>query len=313
MMDKMTIGKSRVKTVPLGLGTNKVGGHNLFANLSEADGREAVRAALESGIQLLDTAFIYGKGRSEELIGEVIADFPRDQVIIADKAAHDLSSGEEVMNNDPQFLKKSVDDALKRLKTDYIDIFYIHFPDEETPKSEAVGALQEMREAGKIRAVGISNFTPEQAKEANRDGYVDIVENYYSLIHRDEEERLFPYLRDEHISFVPYFPLESGLLSGKYRKDTTFAEGNPHSRDKRFNGALFQKTMEAVDTLRPIAEQHQVGVLQIVLAWYLANPDLTAVIPGARNAAQIPGIVQSLEVKLTKEEYDLIDRNFKTV
>lgn len=313
MMDKVTIGKSRVKTVPLGLGTNKVGGHNLFANLSEADGREAVRAALESGIQLLDTAFIYGKGRSEELIGEVIADFPRDQVIIADKAAHDLSSGEEVMNNDPQFLKKSVDDALKRLKTDYIDIFYIHFPDEETPKSEAVGALQEMREAGKIRAVGISNFTPEQAKEANRDGYVDIVENYYSLIHRDEEERLFPYLRDEHISFVPYFPLESGLLSGKYRKDTTFAEGNPHSRDKRFNGALFQKTMEAVDTLRPIAEQHQVGVLQIVLAWYLANPDLTAVIPGARNAAQIPGIVQSLEVKLTKEEYDLIDRNFKTV
>ncbi|MDD9150245.1 aldo/keto reductase [Sporolactobacillus sp. CQH2019] len=312
-MDKVTIGKSRVKTVPLGLGTNKVGGHNLFANLSEADGREAVRAALESGIQLLDTAFIYGKGRSEELIGEVIADFPRDQVIIADKAAHDLSSGEEVMNNDPQFLKKSVDDALKRLKTDYIDIFYIHFPDEETPKSEAVGALQEMREAGKIRAVGISNFTPEQAKEANRDGYVDIVENYYSLIHRDEEERLFPYLRDEHISFVPYFPLESGLLSGKYRKDTTFAEGNPHSRDKRFNGALFQKTMEAVDTLRPIAEQHQVGVLQIVLAWYLANPDLTAVIPGARNAAQIPGIVQSLEVKLTKEEYDLIDRNFKTV
>ncbi|WP_332236631.1 aldo/keto reductase [Sporolactobacillus sp. KGMB 08714] len=312
-MDKVTIGKSRVKTVPLGLGTNKVGGHNLFANLSEADGREAVRAALESGIQLLDTAFIYGKGRSEELIGEVIADFPRYQVIIADKAAHDLSSGEEVMNNDPQFLKKSVDDALKRLKTDYIDIFYIHFPDEETPKSEAVGALQEMREAGKIRAVGISNFTPEQAKEANRDGYVDIVENYYSLIHRDEEERLFPYLRDEHISFVPYFPLESGLLSGKYRKDTTFAEGNPHSRDKRFNGALFQKTMEAVDTLRPIAEQHQVGVLQIVLAWYLANPDLTAVIPGARNAAQIPGIVQSLEVKLTKEEYDLIDRNFKTV
>ncbi|MCO7175464.1 aldo/keto reductase [Sporolactobacillus kofuensis] len=312
-MDKIKVGKSQVETAPLGLGTNKVGGHNLFPNLSESDGLETVRAALESGIQLLDTAYMYGKGRSEELIGEVIADFPRDQVIVADKAAHDFSSGDIVLNNDPQFLKKSVDDALKRLNTDYIDIFYIHFPDENTPKSEAVGALQELREAGKIRAIGVSNFTLEQVKEANQDGYVDIVENYYSLIHRDEEEKLFPYLKDAHISFVPYFPLEKGLLTGKYTKDMTFAENDSRSKDEKFTGKLFQSTMEAVDILRPIAQRHHVDVLQIVLTWYLANPSLTAVIPGARNAGQIPGIVQSAKVELSKEEYDLIDRSFSTL
>lgn len=312
-MNKVKIGKSQVETFPLGLGTNKVGGHNLFPNLSETDGRETVRAALKSGIQLLDTAFMYGQGRSEELIGEVIADFPRDQVVIADKAAHDFSSGEMILNNTPQFLKSSVDDALQRLKTDYIDIFYIHFPDEKTPKDEAVGALQEMREAGKIRAIGISNFTFEQVKEANQDGYVDVVENYYSLIHRQEEEQLFPYLKDKHISFVPYFPLESGLLTGKYTEDSTFAESDPRSRNEKFTGEAFKKTMKAVDTLRPIAQEHHVDVLQIVLAWYLANSDLTAVIPGARNAGQIPGIIQSLEVHLSKEEYGLIDRNFAAV
>ncbi|RYL86387.1 aldo/keto reductase [Sporolactobacillus sp. THM19-2] len=311
-MSIVTIGKSQVKTVPLGLGTNKVGGHNLFAGLSETDGRETVRNALKSGIQLLDTAFMYGKGRSEELIGEVIKDFPRDQVIIADKAAQDFSSGQMVLNNDPQFLRQSVDEALKRLKTDYIDIFYIHFPDEKTPKSEAVGALQELKEAGKIRAIGISNFSLEQTKEANQDGYVDVVENYYSLIHRDEEENLFPYLRDAGISFVPYFPLESGLLTGKFNKETTFDESDPRSKNKKFTGQAFQKTMEAVDTLRPIARRHHVDVLQVVLAWYLKNSDLTAVIPGARNAGQIPGIVQSLDVQLSKEEYDLIDQNFST-
>jgi aryl-alcohol dehydrogenase-like predicted oxidoreductase len=312
-MVRKKVGKSQVETAPLGLGTNKVGGHNLFPNLSESDGRETVHAALESGIQLLDTAFMYGKGRSEELIGEVIADFPRDQVIIADKAAHDFSSGEMVLNNEPQFLKKSVDDALQRLKTDYIDIFYIHFPDEKTPKSEAVGALQELREAGKIRAIGISNFTLEQVKEANQDGFVDVVENYYSLIHRDEEDKLIPYLKDAQISFVPYFPLESGLLTGKYTKDSTFAENDRRSKSEKFSGKSFQNTMAAVDTLRPIARRHHVDVLQIVLAWYLANPDLTAVIPGARNASQIPGIAQAAEVKLSKDEYDLIDRNFLAV
>ncbi|MCL1632856.1 aldo/keto reductase [Sporolactobacillus sp. CPB3-1] len=309
-MKKVKIGKSQVETAPLGLGTNKVGGHNLFPDLSESDGRQVVRAALESGIQLLDTAFMYGKGRSEELIGEVIADFPRDQVIIADKAAHDFSSGEMILNNEPQFLKKSVDDALKRLKTDYIDIFYIHFPDEKTPKSEAVGALQDMRAAGKIRAIGISNFTLEQAIDANRDGYVDVVENYYSLIHRDEEKKLFPYLKDEHISFVPYFPLESGLLTGKYTKDSTFDEHDPRSKNEKFTGESFRKTMNAVDAIRPIAQRHQVDVLQVVLAWYLANPDLTAVIPGARNAGQIPGIARAAEVRLSNDEYELIDQAF---
>ncbi|MFT8871052.1 MAG: aldo/keto reductase [Sporolactobacillus sp.] len=309
-MDHVTIGSSGVKVAPLGLGTNKVGGHNLFTGLSETDGRRAVRAALEAGIELLDTAFMYGKGRSEELIGEVIADFPREKVIIADKAAHDFSSGDMVLNNAPAFLTRSVDEALLRLKTDYIDIFYIHFPDEHTPKSEAVGALQRLREAGKIRAIGISNFSLEQAKEANRDGFVDVVENYYSLLHRDEEKELFPYLKRTGLAFVPYFPLESGLLTGKYTETTTFAEGDPRLKNARFSGETFRRAMQSIDIVRPIARRHRTGVMQIVLAWYLANPDVAAVIPGARNASQVGGLVESLNVQLSIEEYDLIDRAF---
>src|SRR5699024_4195688 len=108
------------------------------------------------------------------------------------------------------------DDALKRLKTDYIDIFYIHFPDKDTPKAEAVGALNELKEAGKIRAIGVSNFSPDQIKEANADGLVDIAEDNYSLVHRGVEQTEFPYLQENNISFVPYFPLAAGLMTGKY-------------------------------------------------------------------------------------------------
>lgn len=162
----------------LGLGTNKVGGHNLFDHLNDQDGYDLLRAGINAGITLLDTAFVYGLGRSEEIIGDVIQDYDRSKLVIATKAAQDPTRKLQ-LNNQPDFLAHSVDEALKRLKTDYLDIFYIHFPDQTTDKRLAVAALQKLKEAGKIRAIGLSNFSLNEIKEANRDGYVDIVEDYY--------------------------------------------------------------------------------------------------------------------------------------
>jgi len=159
-------------------------------------------------------------GHSEELIGQAIQDYNRHKVIIATKGAHDFSTDKEVINNDPDFITKQVNDSLKRLQTDYIDIYYLHFPDHDTPKAEAVGALQKLREEGKIRAIRISNFSLDQIKEANANGYVDIVEDEFSLLHQDHlKEGMLDYLNENKISFVPYFPLASGPLTGKYTTD----------------------------------------------------------------------------------------------
>lgn len=313
-MSEVRIGKSQVYASALGLGANAVGGHNLYPNLADENGKEVVRAALNNGITLLDTAYSYGRGRSEELIGEVLQEpeFDRSRVIVATKAAHDPNRGGK-FNNSPEFLKDAVEAALKRLQTDYIDIFYIHFPDETTPKNEAVAALHELKEAGKIRAVGVSNFTLEQLKEANADGYVDVVEDKYSLIHRQAEKELFPYLEKNKISFVPYFPLASGLLTGKYElgEEKQFGEGDPRKRNPDFQGERFREILTAVDVLRPIAKRYQATPAQLVLAWYMKNPRVSVVIPGAKRPEQVSDNVQALDLHLSNEDYQTIDEAFR--
>src|SRR5699024_769956 len=136
-------------------------------------------------VDFWDTAFIYGPKRSEEIIGEVLAETgKRNEIVLATKAAHEIIHDETVINNHPQFLERAVEEALKRLQTDYIDLFYIHFPDEDTPKYEAVGALQRLKEKGMIRAIGVSNFSLEQLQEANKDGYVNVMQGHYNLFNR---------------------------------------------------------------------------------------------------------------------------------
>jgi aryl-alcohol dehydrogenase-like predicted oxidoreductase len=286
MTQTVKIGKSSVETTPLGLGTNKVGGHNLFDGLKDEDGFRVVKAALDDGISLLDTAFMYGLGKSEEIIGDVIQDYDRDQFVIASKAAQDPNNNLQP-NNNPAFLKQSVDDALLRLETDYIDIFYIHFPDDKTPKAEAVQALVDEKKAGKIKAIGVSNFSLDQIKEANVDDQVDIVEDNYSLVHRQAEHAEFGYLKDHQISFVPYFPLASGLLTGKYKT-----------------------IMDNLEIVKGIAVAHSATVAQAILAWYIKNPDISVVIPGARVADQVHSNAKAMAIDLSDAEYQQIDQLF---
>lgn len=311
MVKAVQFGKSAVVANPLGLRTNAVGGYNLFPGLDDWAGRKLVDAAIANGINLLDTAYVYGLGHSEQLVGQVVKEHRREELVIATKGAHDFSTGREVIRNDPDFITQQVDQSLKRLGVDYIDIYYLHFPDHDTPKAEAVGALQRLREAGKIRAIGISNFNLDQIKEANADGYVDVVEDEFSLLHQDHlTEGMLDYLRDHQISFVPYFPLASGLLTGKYVQDVSFPADDIRSQIADFKQPRYGKILAAVDQVRPIADRHGATVAQTILAWYLQNPLITAVIPGAKRADQVISNAQAMNIQLTAEEYQTIETAF---
>lgn len=309
MTKRIKIGKTDLMVNPIGLGTNAVGGHNLFPNLDEEAGRDLVRAGLDNGINFLDTAFIYGPKRSEEIIGEVLKERGnRSELVIATKAAHKFVGKEVVFDNSPGFLKQSVEESLKRLQTDYIDLFYIHFPDQDTPKDEAVGLLKQLKDAGKIRAIGVSNFSIDQLKEANKDGYVDVYQGEYNLLSREAEQELFSYVTDKGISFVPYFPLASGLLTGKYDIHTNLTE----KRGKFFKKDLFEQTIEKVEQIRKIATGKGVEVAHVVLAWYLTREAIDVIIPGAKRADQVIQNLKTLEVYLTDEEIQEIDRIFQS-
>lgn len=305
-----TIGKTDVTATALGLGTNAVGGYNLFPDLDDQAGIDLVQAALNNGINLLDTAYVYGLGHSEELVGQAMKGFDRSKIVLATKGAHDFSTGTEVINNDPAFLTKQVEASLNRLGTDYLDIYYIHFPDKTTPKAEAVGALQKLREAGKIKAIGLSNFSLEQIKEANADGYVDVVEDEFSLLHQDNAKEMMPYLKAHHMSFVPYFPLASGLLTGKYDKNVTFADDDIRSQIADFQEPRFSHALAAVDQIRPIAKDHDATITQIILAWYMQNPLISVVIPGAKHADQVVANAKSMAIGLSHTDYQTIDDAF---
>ncbi|MCC9021966.1 aldo/keto reductase [Bacillus nakamurai] len=309
-MSKATIGKSDLNVFPIGLGTNAVGGHNLYPNLNEETGKELVREAIKSGVTLLDTAYIYGVGRSEELIGEVLKECNREDVIIATKAAHRKEGDNFVFDNSPAFLKQSAEDSLKRLQTDYIDLFYIHFPDDHTPKDEAVHALHELKKEGKIRAIGVSNFSLEQLKEANKDGCVDVIQGEYNLLNREAEKTFFPYTTENNISFIPYFPLVSGLLAGKYDENTTFPKGDLRNEQEHFQGEQFKENIQKVNQLKPIAEKHNADTAHIVLAWYLARPEIDILIPGAKRADQLKDNIKAASIALSEEDIAFIDKLF---
>lgn len=312
MTRQVRLGQTDLYVNPIGLGANAVGGHNIYPNLDEANGRKIITTAVENGMNFIDTAYSYGMGRSEELIGEAIkATGQRSHMVIATKGAQRMEAGKRVNDNSPAFLKAAVDASLKRLQMDYIDLFYIHHPDESTPKYEAVGALQELKEAGKIRTIGVSNFSRDQLIEADQDGYVDVLQGEYNLLNRSAETEYFPLISEREIAFVPYFPLVSGLLAGKYKLDTTFPEEDIRSKQAHFKGQQFKENLDKVNEIRKIADVHGVEVVHVVLAWYLTRPEIDVLIPGAKQPEQILSNLSTLEVTLSASEIQRIDELFQ--
>ncbi|WP_316568209.1 aldo/keto reductase [Neobacillus sp. YIM B06451] len=308
MARKTRLGRTELEVNPIGMGTNAVGGHNIYPNIDEMASYDMIRAGLENGLNFFDTAYYYGLGRSEEIIGQVVKEAgKRSEAVIATKASYTFVGNEVVHNNDPAFLTRSVEESLNRLQSDYIDLFYIHFPDKNTPKDEAVGALKRLKDEGKIRAIGVSNFSLEQLKEANKDGYIDVYQGEYNLLNRSAEQDLFPYFREKNISFIPYFPLAKGLLTGKYDMNTNL-EGK---RGKFFQKETFEAALEKVEKVREIAEQKGADIANVVLAWYLTRDVIDAIIPGAKRPEQVMNNLKTLDVNLTEDEIRQIDLAFR--
>ncbi|EUJ30891.1 aldo/keto reductase [Listeria cornellensis FSL F6-0969] len=257
-----------------------------------------------------DSAFMYGLGRSEELIGEILAETGRrSDVVLATKAAHVVTDSGIKLDNSPVFLIEAVDIALKRLQTDYIDLFYIHFPDGVTPPDEAVGALQRLKEAGKIRAIGVSNFSMEALELANKDGFIDVVQDKYSLIYPELEDDMIPYCKEHGISFIPYTPLASGLLTGKFTANNPpqdFRKERPH-----FQGQAYLDTIAKVNSLQALADKHHVSIANIVLATTLGIDGIDVVIPGAKSPEQVRANMKTLDADLMHEEVERVRALFK--
>lgn len=286
----------------IGIGTNKVGGHNYFKDLNEKEGKDFVKEAIGRGVNFIDTADVYGLGRSEELIGEVLQEIgtPREELFIATKGANEWDKNGRVgVNNRPEYLRAALEASLKRLNQDYVDLYYLHFPDQETPISESVGELSRLKEEGKIRAIGVSNLNLEQLKEADQTAPITALQSAYNLLDRSAENDLLPYCAENRISFIPYFPLAAGLLSGKY------SQSDP--APKRWKPEEFQQKVAIVDRLKDVANKKNISTVNLSLAWLLARPAVDAVIPGGRRPEQVEGMIQAADIDLTKDELAAID------
>ncbi|RDW19813.1 aldo/keto reductase [Oceanobacillus chungangensis] len=300
--------KSNIEVSTIGLGTNAVGGHNLFQNLNEADGKAFVREALNLGVNFIDTADIYGLGRSEELVGEVVKEFNRDDVVIATKGAqHWYEDGTVKTDNRPEYLREAVEKSLQRLQLDYLDLYYLHFPDGETSFAESIGELVRLKEEGKIRAIGISNVSLDQLKEANKNGDISVLQSPYNMLDRSAETELLPYCVENNISFIPYGPLSFGLLSGTFTKESTLDSLDWRQSLPLFQGEQFQQAIKTVDKLKEFANQKETSLPNLALAWLLAQDGVDAVIPGGKRKERIRENVQASDINLSKDELNIIE------
>ncbi len=305
-MQTNTIGSLTVSAV--GLGCNNFGGR-----IGAARTHEVVTAALDAGITLFDTADIYGGTHSEELLGQALGD-RRDEAVIASKFGadapeHGLSGGAGAA-----YVRQAVDDSLRRLGTDRIDLYQLHTPDDATPIIETLEALDGLVQAGKVREVGCSNFDAAQIDEAHKaaadrgvTAFVS-VQNRYSVLHREPEQGVIQACRRHGMGLLPYFPLEGGMLTGKYRPGEDAPEGSRLAgmgqRAERFRNA---RNVEITEHLRAFCEQRGHTLLELAFSWLLAQPVVPSVIAGATSAEQVKGNVAAAEWQLTHDELAEID------
>ncbi|MDY7433360.1 aldo/keto reductase [Bacillus sp. V26] len=313
-MNRVTIGKTGLSAFSIGLGAGVVGNTMMYPNVTEAMGKNLIHAAFDEGIDFVDTAYLYGLGRSEELIGEAVNQRGnREKVVISTK----LSPSPEYVNGTvktdirPSALRKAAEDALVRLKTDYIDILFLHFPDSRTPLGEAANALADLRKEGKIRAIGASNLDFRQLQEFNAGGHLDVFQTEYSLLARHAEEHILPYCMEKEISVIPFYPLAAGLLAGRYKADDVFTDAS------RANHPLFQcdaylKNLKKVEKLKRFAEQKQAEPAQVALSWLLHQPGIDLIIPGATRPGQLKTNIKTANLHLSKDELKQMDQIFSS-
>lgn len=302
MMQTRQLGTSDVQITPIILGTWQAG-KRMWVGIEDAESVKAIRAAVEAGITTIDTAEVYGEGHSERIIAEAVADV-REQVVYASKVFANHLKYDQVI--------EACDRSLKNLKTDYLDLYQIHWPagtfnSEVVPIEETMRALNKLKEQGKIRAIGVSNFSHAQLEEAAQYGRIDSLQPPYSLFWRYVEQDAQPYCVENQISILAYSSLAQGLLTGKFGPmPPQFEPGDNRAKNKLFQGENYQRAQQALEKLRPYTERHQITLAQLALAWLIAQPQTNA-IAGARNAEQAIQNAQAGEVRLSEQELAEID------
>lgn len=300
-METRRIGSLDVSVV--GLGCNNFGWY------IDADATaKVVDAAIEAGINFFDTADVYGGTRSEEFLGRALG-ARRDQVVIATKFGAKLD--ERRKGARPEYVKRAAEDSLRRLGTDRIDLYQLHMPDADVPIAETLGALDELVRAGKVREIGCSNFSVDQIHAARaaarRSARFVSVQNQYSLLHRDPEHDVIPECERLRIAFLPYFPLASGLLTGKYRKGQPTPEGSRIGIGGRFSGMLSDQNLTSVESLNAFAQSKGRTLLQLAISWLIVRAAVASVIAGATSPQQVRANAAAAGWRLTDADLAEID------
>ncbi|MBO9997596.1 MAG: aldo/keto reductase [Cyanobacteria bacterium SID2] len=301
-MKTRVLGQSDVRITPILMGTWQAG-KKMWTGIDDARMVSAIRTAYKSGITAIDTAEQYGDGYSERIVAQALSDV-RDEVVYATKVFSNHLKYNQVL--------EACDRSLRNLKTDYIDLYQIHWPSgswntEVVPIEETMSAMVKLKEDGKIRAIGVSNFSREQLEEASQYGRIDSLQPPYSLFWRQIEKDLMPACVDREISILAYSPLAQGLLSGKFGRNHQFEVGDHRSKNKLFfKQDNFERVQTALDRLRPIAQRKHCTLAQLALAWTIAQPQTHAIV-GARNAEQVTDNAKAADVDLTADDIAEID------
>lgn len=325
-MELRPLGKSDLAVPPIIFGAWAVGGW-YWGGQDDADSVRAIRAALDAGITCIDTAPIYGMGHSEEIVGKAIQG-RRHEVTLATKCGlrwdtpgqgsnpwtYKGLDGAEctvVRNLHKHAILAEVEQSLRRLGTDVIDLYQCHWPDSSAPIAETMDALVTLKEQGKIRAIGVSNFTAEMMAECLRHGPLASDQPKYSLLAREIEADVLPFCRQHGIGVIVYSPLEQGLLTGKVTMDRAFAEGDYRAGRPWFQPANRRRVLDALEKVKPIAAAHRATLGQVAIAWTIAQPGITAAIVGARTPEQVRENAQAASLRLSADELQAIRQAFE--
>jgi len=292
-MEYRQLGRSDLKVSVVSLGC-WIHGKAQWHDVKDEESIAAIRTALDCGVNFLDTAEWYGGGHSEQVVGQALAGVPRHKVIVATKVAPTHLKRDDVF--------AACERSLKHLNTDYIDLYQIHWPNENTPIEETMGALLELQQQGKIRVIGVSNFDDRQMAECLEYGRIESLQPPYSLFWRHVEAKTLPFCRQHDIGVIAYSPMAQGLLTGKFRRDTEFPEDDIRRSNVLFRGETYQTALEALEAIKPIAQARGKTLGQTAVNWVLRQPGITAAIVGGRNPQQVQENVGAADWSLTDEE-----------
>jgi len=297
----VTLGRTGLKVSRVCFGTWQLS-PRFWGEVPKAQVAAAVQTAYDLGLNFFDTADAYGDGLAESVLGEALSDVPRDKVVIATKVFnHYNPDGTRYPDLSPDHIVERCEASLQRLRTDYIDLYLLHFYDQLTPLSEAAGVMDCLKTAGKIRPYGVSNFQVEELRAAIAVGNFSVLQPPYSLVSPEAEQALFPLSLTHDLGVMVYSPMHKGLLTGKYKGDETFTDFRKHHPD--FQGERFRLLAGAVQSLAPLAARYGLTIYQLVLAATLPHPAIDAAVVGVKTEAQIREAVGALGATIERPDY----------